>query len=121
MIDTYSVPLTTIVKDFNMQVEFAATVCGVSKAENRITGVYWAQNGLLHYSAAGMVLDIVQVGAGRAALDIEPRAVFSSWETVSWSFSSTSLSEAAAASWNTVSLWIMSSVSSSFSPFLQKP
>ena len=33
--------------------------------------------------AAGMVLDIVQVGAGRAALDTEPRAIFSSWETVS--------------------------------------
>ena len=70
--------------------------------------------------AAGMVLDIVQVGSGRVALDPEPGAVFSSWETVSWSFSSTSLSEAAAASWNPVSLWIMSSVSSSSSPFLQK-
>ena len=49
--------LLSLCLEANVQVEFAATVCGVSKAENRVTGVYWAQDGLLHYSAADMVLD----------------------------------------------------------------
>lgn len=44
-------------------VRFGCIACGVSKAENRVDGVYWAQGGRLFFARAAMTLDCTGDGS----------------------------------------------------------